>query len=185
MAYTLGNRWGGNIHDQKEETSIYHYSFCSCRHCPFMQWGTNPSVHFSGGCGFQQDEFRWTGCHLVLPPTPPKGQLCFSTGSPGLLPLARGSRYSTFAADRPMEAAATMLSSGMKDFLSIWSLHTWWACCWCLLLLITTLTFPVGFPSSSDICASFWSGFVVVDTQVGCTDASANLCQNKINEWGM
>lgn len=158
---TLGNSWGGNIHVRKEEMGIYHYSFCSRRRCPFIQWGTNPSVHFSGGCGIQQDELGWTGCHLVLPPTHPKGQLSFPAGSPGLLPLASGSRYSAVAAGRPMETAAMVPCSGMKDFFSIWSLHTWWASCWCFLLLITTLTFPVGFPSFSDICASFWSGFVV------------------------
>lgn len=163
IAYSLGNIWEGNIHGQKEEIGIHHYSFCSHTHCPFMQWDTNPSIHFSGGCGIQQDELEWTGCHLVLPPTHPKGQLCFAAGSPGLLPLTHGSRYSAIAANRPTEAAAAAMTTcpGMRDFLSVWSVHTWWAYCWCLLLLIATLTFPVGFPSFSDICTSFWSGFVL------------------------
>lgn len=97
-----------------------------------MQWGTNPSIHFSGGCGIQQDEPEWTGCHLALPPTHRKGQLCFPAGSPGLLALAGGSQYSTVAADKPMEAAAMVPCFGMKDFFSIWSLHTAADACHCL-----------------------------------------------------
>lgn len=140
-----------------KEISIYHYSFCKCRHCLFMQWALIPSIHFSSG--IQQGELEWT-CHLVLPPTHPKGQLCFPAGSSGLLPWAGCVPCSALAADRPTEAVAMMTCSGMKFLLHLEPAH-WWACCWCFLVLIAALTFPVGFSSFNDTYASFWRGFVV------------------------
>lgn len=102
---------------EKEETGIYHCSFCSCSHCPFMPWGTNPSVHFPGGCAIQQDELRWSGCHLALPPTHPKGQLCCPAGSPGLLPLDVLASTALLPLTDPQKPLLWCpLSSGMKDF---------------------------------------------------------------------
>lgn len=111
--------------------------------------GTNPKHSFSWQLWHPQGEPGWT-CHLVLPPTHPKGQLCFLAGNSGLLPLAGCVPNRAAAADRPREDAAMLACSGMKFLLHLQPAH-WWACCWRLLLLIaTTETFPVGFSSFSD-----------------------------------
>lgn len=61
-----------------KEINIYHYSFCKCRHCLFMQQALMPSIHFPGSCGIHKVIPDGHASHMCAASHTPQGPALFS-----------------------------------------------------------------------------------------------------------